>query len=66
MDFAREQKGKSRIVKLLDKMGGNIVKRVFFSEFFNKIKINKSKEGKSKLGVQKICKLLKLSHRFVL
>jgi hypothetical protein len=61
IDYAREQKGKTKIVKLFDILGANIVKRVHFSDFFNKLKNNKSKEAKAKLACQKISKILRLS-----
>lgn len=43
MDYSKEQKGKTKMVKLLDKLCKNIAKRVHFSDFFNKFKSSQSK-----------------------
>lgn len=50
----------------MDKLEKNIVKRVFFSEFMNKLKGISSKQGKQKLACQKFVKILSLSQRFSL
>lgn len=45
-------------------MCSNIKKRVFFVEFFNKIKYYKTKEYKNKLAVQKVFKIIKTNVKF--
>lgn len=41
-----------------------MVKRVFYSDFFNRIKISKLKASKQKLALQKIIKISKMNEKF--
>lgn len=41
IDYVREQKGKTRVVKALDKLSNGVVRRVFMSEFWNRLKVNR-------------------------
>lgn len=50
------------IVGVLDKLISKvIVKRVGYSEFFNKLKRNSNIENKQKLSIKKLSKIIKLS-----
>lgn len=48
------------IVKLLDRFGKLMIKRIGYSEFFNRGKRLRERDGKLKLGVRKIGKIFRL------
>lgn len=54
------------IIKLIDKFSKLMIKRVGFSEFFNRVKRVRDRENKLKLGVKKVCKIFRLCTRLFL
>lgn len=51
------------IIKVLDRLGKVMVKRIGYSEFFNRVRRVRDREDKVRLGARKIGKILRLCAR---